>query len=480
MDEVSYNMFGYGNAQRIALALLNYPNWNNESADFVSHIMLLTGVPFSDLEPVARPFYRGEANSTNIQLVFERLAERVVAGDVVLVFLNCHGYTSRTDIWPFYYDQWNRLLCSGHLKDTFITMIIDACDSGSAIDDGAGGPLGTYYHNILCACRWHQLSFGVFAFSIIEGVASSNDTNGDGWISTAEIYDYAKAKADEWANQNAIESFPVCYYDMFNGNIPLIQRNSSASAEMPPLVSLVSPVNMTFYPNITPIALTVNKPMQWIGYSLDNDPNVTITESGATLVGLADGVHKLVLYAEDYFGVIGKSRVIYFRKGVQPTVSIAWALMTARGAVAFNASSSSIVDGFVSAYNWTFGDGSFGEGEIIVHTFPNLGRFTVTVNMSYVQSWNFDGTDVWIDLSSVTEKSVLVALPGDVNVDGKINLKDIFAVAKAYGAFLVNGQLVHSPQRSCCPHNLNCDINGDGTVDLKDYFTACKNFGKSW
>jgi hypothetical protein len=64
---------------------------------------------------------------------------------------------------------------------------------------------------------------------------------------------------------------------------------------------------------------------------------------------------------------------------------------------------------------------------------------------------------------------VFVSIPGDINADRKVDLKDVFAVGKAYGS--VVGDLRYKP---------NLDINGDGKIDLKDYFTACKNYGKSW
>ena len=64
---------------------------------------------------------------------------------------------------------------------------------------------------------------------------------------------------------------------------------------------------------------------------------------------------------------------------------------------------------------------------------------------------------------------VLVTIPGDINADRKVDLKDVFAVGKAYGS--VAGDSRYKP---------NLDINGDGKIDLKDYFTTCKNYGKSW
>jgi hypothetical protein len=68
---------------------------------------------------------------------------------------------------------------------------------------------------------------------------------------------------------------------------------------------------------------------------------------------------------------------------------------------------------------------------------------------------------------------------GDVNYDGKVDLKDVFAVGRAFGSVLVDGTFWHEPHRSCCPHSANTDLNGDGKVDLKDYFKTCKQYGKA-
>ena len=58
---------------------------------------------------------------------------------------------------------------------------------------------------------------------------------------------------------------------------------------------------------------------------------------------------------------------------------------------------------------------------------------------------------------------------GDVNGDLRVDLRDVYAVAQAYGS------VRNSPR-----WDQLCDINKDNKVDLKDYFTTCKNYGKSW
>ena len=57
---------------------------------------------------------------------------------------------------------------------------------------------------------------------------------------------------------------------------------------IPPKVLVTSPENTTYAE--TKLAFTVNRGVDWIGYSLDNQANVTI-KSEITLTNLTDGNH---------------------------------------------------------------------------------------------------------------------------------------------------------------------------------------------
>jgi len=64
---------------------------------------------------------------------------------------------------------------------------------------------------------------------------------------------------------------------------------------------------------------------------------------------------------------------------------------------------------------------------------------------------------------------VKVRIPGDINGDGKVDLKDAYIVAKAFGE--CEGRPRWNPL---------ADLNEDGKADLKDYYIVSKNYGKSW
>jgi len=66
-----------------------------------------------------------------------------------------------------------------------------------------------------------------------------------------------------------------------------------------------------------------------------------------------------------------------------------------------------------------------------------------------------------------------VEIPGDINADGKVDVKDVYKVALAYGTSLEGS---NPPGRTYEP---NCDINGDDEVDVKDYYIVCKHYGET-
>lgn len=78
-----------------------------------------------------------------------------------------------------------------------------------------------------------------------------------------------------------------------------------------PKITISSPENKTY--SINPISLTISidKSTSWIGYSLDNKPNVTIT-GNTTLTNLGYKSHNIIVYANSTFGSMSASNKIYF------------------------------------------------------------------------------------------------------------------------------------------------------------------------
>jgi len=80
---------------------------------------------------------------------------------------------------------------------------------------------------------------------------------------------------------------------------------------IPPVVQVVSPRSQTYNESSVSLVFTVNKPVNWTGYSLDEGETVAVT-GNTTISGLPNGLHNVTVYAKDMFGNTGTSETIYF------------------------------------------------------------------------------------------------------------------------------------------------------------------------
>jgi len=71
--------------------------------------------------------------------------------------------------------------------------------------------------------------------------------------------------------------------------------------------------------------------------------------------------------------------------------------------------------------------------------------------------------------NSLTDGSIMITIPGDINGDKIVTVLDIHALGKAYGA--TQGSL---------NWNQNADINDDGAVNKLDVAILSAHFGQSW
>jgi hypothetical protein len=71
---------------------------------------------------------------------------------------------------------------------------------------------------------------------------------------------------------------------------------------------------------------------------------------------------------------------------------------------------------------------------------------------------------------------ITVRILGDINGDGKTDIKDISIAAKSFGSFGPNFKYPESPPS---PNwNPDADLNGDNKVDVRDISLVARNFGK--
>jgi hypothetical protein len=80
---------------------------------------------------------------------------------------------------------------------------------------------------------------------------------------------------------------------------------------IPPSISILSLENETYTTNDIQLNVAVNEPVSWMGYTLDEKANLTMT-GNTTLNGLFEGSHNLTVYATDMHENTGTSETIYF------------------------------------------------------------------------------------------------------------------------------------------------------------------------
>jgi len=79
----------------------------------------------------------------------------------------------------------------------------------------------------------------------------------------------------------------------------------------PPKISILSPENKTYSVSNVSLTCTINKPVTWIGYSLDDQAQITMI-ANITLTNLSNGLHNITVYAKDRFDTMGVSEAIHF------------------------------------------------------------------------------------------------------------------------------------------------------------------------
>jgi parallel beta-helix repeat protein len=81
---------------------------------------------------------------------------------------------------------------------------------------------------------------------------------------------------------------------------------------LPPVITILYPINnKSYYKTYIPLNFTIDKSTSWIGYSLNNTPNITIS-GPINMTGIADKWNNVTVYANDSSGNMGKSGTVYF------------------------------------------------------------------------------------------------------------------------------------------------------------------------
>jgi hypothetical protein len=154
---------------------------------------------------------------------------------------------------------------------------------------------------------------------------SSTDVADNTWVTKAPMHKaraglgVAVVKGKIYAIGGITTIFPS---DLSSSLYPTITTYATNEAytpfgygTVPPTIDVVSPRSQTYNESSVSLVFTVNKPVNWTGYSLDGGETVTVA-GNTTLEGLANGLHNVTVYAKDAFGNVGASETVSFTVAV--------------------------------------------------------------------------------------------------------------------------------------------------------------------
>jgi hypothetical protein len=99
-----------------------------------------------------------------------------------------------------------------------------------------------------------------------------------------------------------------------------------------PEISLESPLNLTYNSSSVPLTFIVDKTIATASFSLNNQPNVTVT-GNTTIDNLPNGAYNLTVYATDTYGNVGNQTVNFTVKTQESFGSVADILAIAVAAI---------------------------------------------------------------------------------------------------------------------------------------------------
>lgn len=210
-----------------------------------------------------------------------------------------------------------------------------------------------------------------------------------------------------------------------------------------PFITIVSPQNVTYPMTSIALTFTVDEATSWIGYSLDNQANVTIAGNTA-LTDLSGGTHYITVYANDSSGNMGASETVCF------TVPCALTIMATVG-------------GTTNPAPGTYS-----------YTANSAVQVKATPDPNYIfDHWELDGVKVGSanPYSTHMDKDhtlkALMRIVGDVDGGGKVGLEDLVILALAYNS-----------KPGDAKWNPNADIDDNGQIDLADLVTMAIHYGQ--
>ncbi|MEM2129178.1 MAG: hypothetical protein QXZ70_01125 [Candidatus Bathyarchaeia archaeon] len=232
------------------------------------------------------------------------------------------------------------------------------------------------------------------------------------------------------------------YISQIQGEINTLDNQCYMSVEIDstaPVISILSPQEKTYYSTRIPLTFETNEPASWVAYSLNNQPNVTISDN--IIIDITDGTYQITVYANDTAGNIGVSQTIHFT---------------------INSS---------RYYPWESSFIGPGNTPIVDFAVYNGRFYAVAGNKLYVYdkySWNMLNAPAYITSLLVHEDKLIIGARNGLyySLDGKTMFSLIFSVPtyiKVLGAY--NGRLYAGTMLDSQPTLYYCNGSAENPAD---------------
>jgi parallel beta-helix repeat protein len=217
--------------------------------------------------------------------------------------------------WGIYFQGYNNMIESNTIAGNSVGILLDSVNNTFVANDNTDNFQGVVMrsgihtgNNLFYLNNFVNNGKQVAISSIHIGGVWDNGLVGNYWS------DYVYSDLDA----NGIGDSPYVIHGTVNYEDSYPLMHSWLALDVNVLILENSTYIGTF-----PLDFTLNKPVIWMGYSLDGHDNITIT-GNTTLIELTDGLHNITVYARDELERTGASETIHFTMETPfPTLTVA-------------------------------------------------------------------------------------------------------------------------------------------------------------